>query len=419
MTAPDKLSILNEVLARCRNAPFYRHRVPRRALSSMEELRQIPVTTKEELRQASPYGLICVPRQELYQYHESFGTTGAPVSTWLTGEDLRASARLINRCGIEFSKYDTVLVRFPYAISSAAHLVHAAARLKRACVIPVSSRSAISPFPRVVDMLKRLEVTILACLPLQALLLAETAEMLGWRPDRDFPRLRAIFTAGEPLTPGRRNLLEEIWGVPVFNHYGMAEIGAAMSDCEFGRFHPPEDYFVIELLTEDLKNEARPGEPGHLVVTTLKKKAAPVIRFLTGDRAVKIQRDCPCGQEYHLEIRGRVENGIPMDGRVIDLWHLDEVVSHLPCRRYWVAGPDAGKIRIVVEEEKAGQGVKPHTSRYLQNKYSLNMQVEVVSQGTLYNRDKLLDVGVVGKARYIYSAAGIQQILSSSRPGFE
>jgi len=409
MKSKERLQALNQVLKHCKSAPFYRNRIPDRPLTSFEEIKKIPLTTKEELRRASPFGLICVPGKELYQYHESFGTTGRPVSTWWTRDDFLDSIRVITECGINFSEDDTVLIRFPYAISSAAHMVHAAAQLNGACVIPAGSRSVVSPFPRIINMLQRLEVTVLACLPLQALLLAETAEMLGFKPDRDFPKLRAIFTAGETLTPGRRQILESIWGVPVFNHYGMTETGAMANDCEFGRLHSPDNYFITELLKKDLKTEVKPGETGYLVVTTLKKRAAPVIRYLTGDRAKLVSKDCPCGKKLYLEIRGREEDSIAVGGQFFDLWDLEDIVSRLPCRRFWVAGPGHSGLRFVVEEEKEGDFVDPGIIRVLESKCNVQIKIEIVPKGTLYDRGQLITVGVVGKPRYVYSAAEMEQ----------
>lgn len=409
MKPQEKLKVLNQVLEQCIASPFYRERLPGRPLGALEELKAIPVTTKEDLRRVSPLGLICVSRRELYQYHETFGTTGTPVSTWFTREDLRYNAKEISMCGVGFNEDDTVLVRFPYAISAVAHMIHAAAQQKRACVIPAGARSTVSPFPRVVNLMQKLEVTILACLPLQAILIAETAEMLGFRPGRDFPALRAICTAGEPLAGGRRKLLEDIWGVPVFDIYGMAEIGTAVVDCEFGLPHPLEDYFVFELLDEDLKKDVTPGELGYLVITTLKKRATPIVRYLTGDRARLVEKECPCGAEWSLEIRGRRDDTISVGSRVLDLWDLDEIVSNLPCRRFWVAGPAPEGLHLVVEEERDCGRVTPQLINKLENMYGMKFRIEVVPGGTLYDRSDLLNVGVVGKPQYIYTALEMEE----------
>lgn len=409
MKVQDQLELLNRVLENCKVSPFYRERVPDHPLRSLEELNKIPLTTKEDLRRRSPFDLICVPRADLYQYHETFGTTGVPVATWFTREDLRDNAREITRCGVNLNEDDIVLVRFPYAISAVAHMFHAAAQMKHACVIPASARSTVSPFPRVVNMLRQLEVTVLACLPLQVVLIAETAELLGLQPARDFPHLRAICTAGEPLSPGRRKMLEALWGVPVFDFYGMAEIGTAVVDCEFQTPHPLEDYFIFELLEDDLRTPVKPGELGHLVITTLKKRATPFIRYLTGDRARVVEKECPCGRELSLEVHGRREDTFAVGSQVLDLWDLDEIVYNLPCRRFWVVGHEPEGLKFVVEEEKSGGGVDPEIIGALESRYRMKINVEIVPKGTLYDRSELLEVGVVGKPQYLYSAQEMQQ----------
>lgn len=409
MNQNEKLEILNEMLERCKASKFYRERLPRAPLRSLSELKRIPVTTREDLQRHSPFGLICVPHSELFQYHESFGTTGDPTSAWFTRQDFKDNVKEATRWGVGFNEDDIVLVRFPYAISSIAHIVHAAAQSKRACVIPASSRSTVSPFPRIVSMMRKLGVTILACLPLQAVLIAETAELLGLQPDRDFPSLRAICTAGETMPRGKRKLIESLWGVPVFDNYGMTEIGSAVIDCEFGRPHALEDYFIFEVLGEDLKNDAKPGQTGYLVATTLRKRAMPLIRYLTGDRARIVKDECPCGSSTSLQIRGRREDTIAVGGKVMDLWDLDEIVSKFPCRRFWVVGPVIGGLHFVVEEEKPGDSVTPGLVSELESKYMMRFKVDVVPKGTLYDRSDLLSVGVVGKPRYIYSTLEMEE----------
>lgn len=408
MTPEQKLDALNRLLEHCKTAPFYRGRIPNRPLRSLKELKRIPLTTKNDLKRCSPFCLVCVPREEIYQYHETYGTTGVPVSTWFTKRDLRENAREITRCGVNLDADDTVLVRFPYAISAVAHMVHAAAQAKGACVIPASARSTVSPFPRVVNLMKNIQVTVLTCLPLQVLLIAETAELLGSEPRQDFPHLRAICTAGEPLSPARRRLLQSIWGVPIFDIYGMAEIGTAVVDCEYGQPHTLEDYFVFELLDKDLKTDVKPGQVGHLVVTTLRKRATPMIRYLTGDRARVVAKDCACGRDSSLQVRGRWEDTVTVGRRVFDLWDLDEIVSNFPCQRFWVVGPTSGGLHFVVEEEERDGDVGPELLSSLTEKYEVKLKLDVVPKGTLYDRDELLDVGPVGKPQYIYSVTEME-----------
>jgi phenylacetate-CoA ligase len=114
-------------------------------------------------------------------------------------------------------------VRFPYAISVPAHIVTQAARERGACVIPASSRTAISPYRRVIELLTKLDVTVLGCLPMEAIWLAEAARQMNRDPARDFPHLRAICTAGELLSDARRERIADLWNCRVYNLYGCTE----------------------------------------------------------------------------------------------------------------------------------------------------------------------------------------------------
>ncbi len=396
---------VNEILEYAKKAPFYQGKLPDKALVSVSELTRLPLTTKEELRNHSPFGFLAVPKSEVAVYFESFGTTGKPVSIWLTQEDLEDNADEISAGGVNLSEEDTVLIRYPYAISQIAHTFHYAARRRGACVIAASSRSTISPFPRVVSMMHSLEVTVLAALPLQALLLAKTAQLMGLSPGEDFPHLRAICTAGETLTPRRRQVLQELWQVPVFDNYGMTEVGAAAMECPFGQLHPLVDYFVFEVLDEDRKTPVELGELGYLVITTLKRRATPIIRYWTGDRVRLFQASCPCGAEYRLEVRGRRESCLEAGGRLFDLWDLEEMVEEVSAKGLWAAGPlEQSGLHFVVESDQLDLRRLGGRIAALERRHQIPLRVTLVPPGTFYDPKELLSVGEVGKPRYIFSA---------------
>lgn len=409
MQTHKQLEAINKILEHCRNAAFYKDRIPEQPLTSLLEFKALPLTTKADLRQNSPFGLISVPRSSLYQYHESFGTTGIPVSSWFTREDIDDICSILKGWGVKFNQDDIVLIRYPYAISSPAHLVHAAAQAQGACVIPASSRSTVSPFPRIVDLLRKLEVTVMAGLPLQMVLIAETAELLGLDPQKDFPHLRAICTAGEALPEPRRQLIQNIWGKPVFDHYGMTEFGPVVVECEYQVPHIQEDYFYCEILDEDLQSEVKPGEAGYLVITALKRRGSPIVRYFTGDRARLTESCCKCGKTSSLQICGRLEDTITVKDRIFDRWDLEGIVTKFPCRRFWAAGPINGGIHFVVEQENSGDQIDAEMINDLENQYQMKIEVEVVPKGALYDRSELLDVGVVGKPQYIYTAEEMAQ----------
>lgn len=401
MGTPDRLATINQVLQHALGSDFYRGRLPSAPLRSLEELGKIPFTTKEDVRRQSPRGMVCIPDHELLQYHESSATTGAPISAWYSGRDLAEIRGRLSELGAMFTGGDRVLIRFPYALSTIGHFVHAAVQHRGACVIPADSRSTITPMSRVVDLMRRLQVTVLATIPLSAVMLAEVAEMEGLDPRRDFPHLRAVCTAGETLTPYRRELLEAIWGVPVFDNYGMTETGPQAMDCSAGRMHPWQDHFWMEILDDRLEREVAPAETGHLVVTSLTRRATPMIRYLTGDLVRRLSQPCPCGQSTTLEIRGRAEETLWVQEKPFDFWALEAIVARLPSRRFWRVASSADGLHFVVEKEREEVRVDPDLLSELERDHGVRLQVELVPRGTLYDRKEPISFGMYGKPVYI------------------
>lgn len=402
MTAPDRLEAINQVLEHARGSAFYRDRLPSAPLRSWEELARIPFTTKEDLRRQSPHGLVCVPDHELLQYHESSATTGVPISIWYSGRDLAEIRERFSEWGVGFTGGDRVLIRFPYALSTIGPFVHAAVQHKGAGVIAADSRTSITPMPRVVDLMRKLQVTVLATISLSALMIAEAAEMGGLDPRRDFPRLRALCCAGEPLTPCRRLLLEEIWGVPVYDNYGMTETGPQAMDCPERRLHPWKDHFWWEILDDRLEREVAPGETGNLVVTSLTRRATPMVRCLTGDRVRRLEEPCACGQSTTLQIRGREGDTLWVRGRPFDLWELEEIMSRLPSRRFWSVSAAPDGLHFVVERERDDDRIEPGLLEELEQVHGASLRVDLVPKGTLYDRKELISFGMSGKPVYIH-----------------
>ncbi|MCY0989614.1 AMP-binding protein [Nannocystis sp. ILAH1] len=397
----EHLPALDRVLAHARGSAFYGSRLPRTSLRTWNDFTALPLTTRVDLRRHSPHGLICVPGRELLQYHESSATTGEPVSVWYSARDLAEIRGGLARWGVGLSAGDRVLVRFPYALSTIGHCIHAAAQHRGACVIPADSRTTITPLSRVLELMRKLEVTVLATISLTAVMIAEAAEMAGLDPRRDFPRLRAICCAGEPLSPHRRELVGSLFGVPVYDNYGMTETGPLAMDCAERRLHPWLDQVVMEVLDDRLEREVAAGEIGHLVVTSLTPRAVPMIRYLTGDRVRRSEAPCPCGRGDVLEVRGRAEDVLSIQGRVFDLWELDAIVSRLPSRRFWTVSPLPDGLRFVVERERDEDHVEPALLAALTRDHGAAVQVELAPKGALYDRREPVSFGMMSKPVYV------------------
>ncbi|MBU7007087.1 phenylacetate--CoA ligase family protein [Phosphitispora fastidiosa] len=410
--SPEKLKILqlerfNQALYRCRSAELYRrkHSGCPLQINTLEEIVQFPVTTKEELRQSAPLGTLAVSPEQVVEYHESFGTTGEPISVWLTAADFARWTQQIEYCAIDFSPGDTVLVRFPYAISDPAHIVQSAAKKRGACVVPVSSRTVVSPHTRVIKLLHKLKATVIGCLPLEAILLAETAKLMGYDPARDFPHLRGFCVAGEMLTDSRKALIEKLWNARVYNMYGTTENGNIAADCSAGRLHAAEDHFLLEVLHPVTNKPVPPGERGILAVTTLTLEACPLVRYVTGDIVTLTPSgSCSCGRTGQiLQHLGRYSDRLEINGTTIIPGDLQEAVLQTPddlIGSLWMIGVTGSGLVIRAESEHPGADTASARA-FLSGKLKIPVKLELVPIGEMFDRNKLLEVSPVIKPKYV------------------
>jgi phenylacetate-CoA ligase len=405
---------LRETLARARRSQLYAAHLPdvtsqpepAAHASAVALLAALPLTTKEDLRSASPWGLVAVERDELIQYHESYGTTGTPVSGWLTRGDLAHYAAQINHSAVNFDRGDRVLVRFPYAISVPAHIVSQAARNRGACVIPASSRTTISPYPRVIDLLGKLDVTVLGCLPMEAIWLAEAARRLGREPGRDFPHLRAICTAGELLSDARRERIAELWNCRVYNLYGCTEAGNIAADCDEGRLHVSWDHFLLEVLDEGLEKPVPAGQRGVAVLTTLTREAQPLVRFVLGDYVRVIEdHGCPCGRQSPvIEHFGRDLNRLRVGDRWLYVRDLEQRLLAAPAETIgdlWLIEVDGQEVRFRAEARRPDPRLYRRLEEEVGEELGIRLKIDAVACGSLLNRARFDVVQPVNKPRVI------------------
>ncbi|WP_306204493.1 phenylacetate--CoA ligase family protein [Actinoplanes sp. RD1] len=295
----DELAALQDaalprVLAAAGRSPFYRARgdgVP----ANRAELNACPLTTKADLRAAYPFGMLAVDRRELATYHESSGSSGTPTASYYTAEDWLDLTERYARKHVGIGADDTLLVRTPYALMITGHLAHAAARAAGATVVPADNRSLATPYAKVVRLVHDLRVSLTWSLPTDALLWAAAAGHAGYRPDRDFAGLRALFVGGETLSTARRTRIEEIWQAPVVEEYGATETGSLAGECPHGRLHLWADRAIFEV-HDPRTGRVTPMGRGQLVVTPLYRDAMPLLRYAIADEVDVSDGDaCPCG----------------------------------------------------------------------------------------------------------------------------
>jgi phenylacetate-CoA ligase len=291
---------LAETVRRAAVVPFYRAALAKAgvdaaSIRSADDVRRLPFTTKADLRENYPLGLVAVPRAEIARVHGSSGTTGKPTFVAYTRRDLDTWAGLVARFLVAggLRREHIVHVAFGYGLFTGGFGLHAGIEKVGAGVVPAAGGNT----PRQVLLMKDLAADVLVCTPSYALHIAEVARAEGLAPG-DLP-LRYGHFGGEPWTEEMRGELERALGILAFNNYGLSEVmgpGVAGECREQDGMHVSEDHFVVECLDPETLEPVPDGEVGELVFTSLTKEALPILRYRTRDLAALDRRPCPCGR---------------------------------------------------------------------------------------------------------------------------
>jgi len=291
---------LRELVRRVAEVPFYREQLQARDLApadfrGLEDLWQLPFTTKEDLRRHYPLGFLAVPRSAVARVHGSSGTTGKPTLVAYTRADLDLWAGLCARFLVAggLRPEHLVHVAFGYGLFTGGFGLHAGIEKVGAGVVPAAGGNT----PRQVMLLEDLAADVLVCTPSYALHIAEVARAEGKDPAM-LPLLLGHF-GGEPWTEELRGEIEGQLGILAFNNYGLSEVmgpGVAGECGARAGMHVAEDHFLVEVLDPVTLLPVPDGQPGELVFTTLTKEALPVVRYRTRDIAALDRDRCECGR---------------------------------------------------------------------------------------------------------------------------
>lgn len=280
--------------------PFYKKKfdeagVRPEDIKTLEDIRKLPFTTKYELRETYPYGLVAAPMEEIVEVHASSGTTGTPVVDAYTEKDIDiwsdAMARTLAMAGT--TPGDVVQNAYGYGLFTGGLGVHYGTRRIGAHIIPISAGNT----QRQITVMRDFGTTILTCTPSYSLYLAEAAKEMGV----DFRKLKmkAGCFGAEPWSDNMRDEIEEKLNLSAHDIYGLTEIigpGVA-AECEAKNgLHINEDYFFPEVINPDTGEVLPDGEKGELVFTTLTRTGTPIIRYRTRDITYLFRDKCPCGR---------------------------------------------------------------------------------------------------------------------------
>ncbi len=330
-----QLNRLSATVCRAVHAPFYRERFGEAGigeLSSFDDFRKIPFTTKADLRAGFPYGFLAVPQEQIVRLHSSSGTTGNPTVIYHTREDIAAWQDLLARCmfmaGLRPS--DVFQNIMGYGLFTGGLGFHYGAEKLGAMTIPIGPGNS----KRQLWFMQQFKTTAIHILPSYALRLATHAVEEGLDPRKDFA-LRMAFIGAEPHTEETRCKIEETWNIKAFNSFGLSEMcgpGVAFECPEQSGMHIWEDNFFVEIIDPETGENLPDGVCGELVITSINKTGTPLLRYRTRDLTSIVPGSCPCRRTHRrLErIRGRSDDMMIINGVNIFPMQIEQALMRIP-----------------------------------------------------------------------------------------
>ena len=332
-----QLKGLREMLQRCQQSEFYRKRFREAGVSpedirSLDDLRRLPFTTKEDLRENYPFGLCCVPLRDCVRLHSSSGTTGNPTVVLHTRRDLDDWATAVARClWMVGSRPDDVFQNSAgYGMFTAGLGFQYGAEKVGMLTVPAAAGNTL----RQIKFIKDFGTTVLHAIPSYASRIYEVMRQEGVDPVRD-TRLRVLCIGAEPHSEEQRRRIEENLHVKAYNSYGISEMmgpGVAFECPEQNGLHIWEDYFIVEIIDPVTLKPVPDGELGELVITTLKREAMPLVRYRTRDLTRFLPGECPCGRHHRrlARLQGRSDDMIILKGVNIFPIQIEKILLSFP-----------------------------------------------------------------------------------------
>jgi len=318
------------------HSPFYRKRFDEAGVSpddiqSLADVKKLPFTVKQDLRDTYPTGMFCVPQKQVVRYHASSGTTGKPTVVGYTENDVKEWSTSLARglTSIGVGRKDVVQVGYGYGLFTGGLGLHYGTEMVGASAIPTSSGNT----ERQIELMQDLGSTAIACTPSYFLHINEVTKKMGISIAND-TKLKCGLFGAEPWSEEMRRRIEEQTGIKAYDIFGTSEIsGPLFTECTYqDGIHIWADQFLIEVI-DPMTGEPLPdGERGELVVTTLVKEALPLIRYRIGDLTIINSEPCKCGRTHPriMRILGRTDDMIIVRGINVFPGQVEAVLMGIP-----------------------------------------------------------------------------------------
>ena len=328
-----QLKRLKKTLHQVQNVEFYRRQFSKAGIKTtvirnLEDVRKLPFTKKQDLRDGYPFGFFAVPLKQIIRIHTTSGTTGKPTVVGYTRNDLDTWANLIarNMTMIGLGEGDVFQNMISYGMFTGGLGFHYGAEKIGMTVVP----SGTGNTKRQLEMIRDFGTTAIHATPSYAMHLSEASEEAGLSLDS----LKTGMFGAEPWSETLRQELENRLGVEAFDSYGLSELfgpGVAFECPEHDGLHIWHDSYLVEIIDPKSGEALGEGERGEMVVTPLVKEAMPLVRYRTGDITMKLEDGCLCGRMPKIaRITGRSDDMLVIRGINVFPSQIEHVLLGIP-----------------------------------------------------------------------------------------
>ena len=397
-----QLERLQATVKHCMNSTFYKKRFEEMGLKpedikSLDDVRKLPFTTKQDLRDTYPFGIASVPLRKCVRLHSSSGTTGNPTVILHTQKDLDEWANQVarNLWMVGLRPDDVFQNSSGYGMFTGGLGFQYGAEKLGMLTVPAAAGNTL----RQIKFIKDFGTTALHAVPSYVTRIYEVMQQTGVDPRKD-TKLRVLAIGAEPHSEEQRKRIEAMLGVKAYNSFGMSEMcgpGVGFECCEQNGLHFWEDYYIVEIVNPETLEPVPDGEIGELVLTTLQREAMPLLRYRTRDLTRVLGRTCPCGRN-HIRLdrmRGRSDDMIVLRGVNIFPIQIEKILMQFPelANNYLITlttDNDNDNMTVEVELDELFTDdyqrlldLEKNIKRALKDEILLTPHIKLVAKGTL------------------------------------
>lgn len=294
---------LQATIRHCMSSPFYKKKFEEMGIKPEDiktpaDVRKLPFTTKQDLRDNYPFGLASIPLEKCVRLHSSSGTTGNPTVVLHSQKDLDEWANAVARClwMVGLRPSDVFQNSSGYGMFTGGLGFQYGAERLGMLTVPAAAGNTLRQIKFITDF----GTTAIHAVPSYLTRIKEVMDQQGIDPRKD-TKLKVLAIGAEPHSEEQRKRIENMFGVKAYNSFGMSEMcgpGVAFECKEQNGLHFWEDYYIVEIVDPETLEPVPDGEIGELILTTINREAMPLIRYRTRDLTRVLGRTCPCGRNH-------------------------------------------------------------------------------------------------------------------------